>query len=103
MQRKEAAMPPILAAADEEARDAQLPPLRGKREHIGIAQPLRVDRLAALDEGQRLQPVADHRRLLIIHRLGGARHRVAEPFLQDRKSTRLNSSHYCAYRMPSSA
>src|SRR3546814_3432507 len=23
--------------------------------------------------------------------------------LEDRKSTRLNSSHYCAYRMPSSA
>src|SRR3546814_8230864 len=24
-------------------------------------------------------------------------------YVQDRKSTRLNSSHYCAYRMPSSA
>src|SRR3546814_2623527 len=28
-------------------------------------------------------------------------HRVAQ--FGDRKSTRLNSSHYCAYRMPSSA
>src|SRR3546814_6911012 len=26
-----------------------------------------------------------------------------QPLLQDRKSTRLNSSHYCASRMPASA
>src|SRR3546814_10838774 len=38
MRRKEAAMPPILPAADEEARDAQLPALRCEREHIGVAE-----------------------------------------------------------------
>src|SRR3546814_2819317 len=81
MRRKEAAMPPILPAADEEARDAQLPALRCEREHIGVAEAIGVDRLAALDEGQRLQPVTDHRRLLIIHRFGGARHRITQPFL----------------------
>src|SRR3546814_8163012 len=39
------------------------------------------DLLAALDEGQRLQPVAQHRRQLITHRLGRAGHRIAEPLL----------------------
>src|SRR3546814_3815594 len=66
MRREEAAMPPILPAADKETRDAQLPTLRRKRKDVGVAQPFGVDRLAALDEGQRFQ---------------------------DRKSTRLNSSH----------
>src|SRR3546814_6974433 len=36
---------------------------------------------------------------------GGARataHQLTVRLLQDRKSTRLNSSHYCASRMPSS-
>src|SRR3546814_6870737 len=87
MRRKEAAMPPILPAADEEARDAQLPALRCEREHIGVAEAIGVDRLAALDEGQRLQPVTDHRRLLIIHRFGGARHRITQPFLRSEEHT----------------
>src|SRR3546814_17344052 len=87
MHRKEAAMPPILTAADEEARDAQLPPLRGEREHVGIAKPLRVDRLAALDEGQRFQPVADHRRTFIINRLGCAGNSCTQPILDRRRAT----------------
>src|SRR3546814_14591222 len=74
MRREEAAMPPILPAADKETRDAQLPTLRRKRKDVGVAQPFGVDRLAALDEGQRFQPVAQHRRLLIIHREIGRAH-----------------------------
>src|SRR3546814_11599437 len=81
MRREEAAMPPILPAADKETRDAQLPTLRRKRKDVGVAQPFGVDRLAALDEGQRFQPVAQHRRLLIIPRFGGLGHRIAEPLL----------------------
>ena len=77
-------MPPILPAADEEARDAELSALRRESEDIGVAEPVGVDRLAALDEGQRFQPVADHRRLLIVHRLGGLRHRGTQPFLDCR-------------------
>src|SRR3546814_8170373 len=53
-----------------------------------------------------------HRRndALVVHRhpdrvpIGALRLRVRnEDGLEDRKSTRLNSSHYCASRMPSSA
>src|SRR3546814_8788031 len=33
----------------------------------------------------------------------GAQHLVVAGGVEDRKSTRLNSSHSCAYRMPSSA
>src|SRR3546814_1112068 len=33
----------------------------------------------------------------------GAAQDILEENILDRKSTRLNSSHYCAYRMPSSA
>src|SRR3546814_18546976 len=38
--------------------------------------------------------------LLVLGRLAAA---FIEADGRDRKSTRLNSSHYCAYRMPSSA
>ena len=58
MRRKKAAMPPILSAADEEARDTQLPALRRQRKNIGIAQPVGMHRLATLNERQRFEPVA---------------------------------------------
>src|SRR3546814_1920669 len=37
------------------------------------------------------------------HAAEGERHWTETQLEQDRKSTRLNSSHYCATRMPSSA
>ena len=81
MGRKEAAVPPILPAANEETGDAELPALGRQGKDVGVTQPVGVDRLRPLDEGQRLQPVAQHRRLLEIHRVGGFGHRVAEPLL----------------------
>ena len=74
-------MAPILAAADEEGLDAHRPALAGEREDVGVAEPLGVDRLAALDVGQRAQPVAIDRGELEILRLGGLGHRLAEPRL----------------------
>ena len=74
-------MAPILAAADEEGLDAHRPALAGEREHVGVAEPLGVDRLAALDEGQRAQPVAEDRGELEIHRLGRLGHQPPELLL----------------------
>ena len=71
-------MPPILAAADEEGLDAHLPGLAGQREDVGVAEPLGMDRLAALDVGQRAQPVAVDRGQLEILRLGRLGHLLAE-------------------------
>src|SRR3546814_9697037 len=62
---KEAAVAPVLPAANEEALDAHCAALARKRENIRVGGSFRVHRLRALDIGQRL----------------------------DRKSTRLNSSH----------
>ena len=73
--REEAAMAPILAAADEEGLDAHRPALAGEREQIGVAEPLGVDRLAALDVGERAQPVAIDRGQFEIHRLRRVGHR----------------------------
>lgn len=81
MRREEAAVPPILPAANEEGLDTHLPRRTGQRENVGVAEPLGVNRLATLDIGQRAQPVAIHRRKLIILRLGRLGHRLAEPRL----------------------
>src|SRR3546814_2058304 len=121
---RSAAMPPILPAADEEGLDADRAFLRGEREDIRIAHAVGVDRLAALDEGERLEPIAQDRGKLAIHLVGRGFHLRTELGLYigrlareegfrivdqlgiigladpaDRKSTRLNSSHYCATRM----
>src|SRR3546814_7559168 len=45
----------------------------------------------------------DGRSRKILEHYGDVRTRVGGIFARDRKSTRLNSSHKCAYRMPSSA
>ena len=58
VRREESAMPPILPAANEEGLDRHGPALAGEREDVGIAEPFGMDRLAALDVGQRAQPVA---------------------------------------------
>ena len=60
MRRKKGAVPPILSAANEEGLNAHDAVAVGERKNIGIADALRVDRLTTLDEGQRLEPVAQH-------------------------------------------
>src|SRR5215210_1917023 len=55
---EEAAMAPIVAAADEEGLDRHHPALAGQGEYVGIPEPFRMDGLAALDEGQGAEPVA---------------------------------------------
>ncbi len=78
MRGKKGAMAPILAAADEERLDADLSLFGRQREDIGIADPFGIDRLRPLDEGQRLQPVAQHRRLFEVE-IGRRRlHRLAQ-------------------------
>ena len=74
-------MPPILTATNEERLNADLAGLRRQRENVGIAQPFGIDRLAALNEGEGAQPVAQHCGDLEIHGLGGGGHRGAELFL----------------------
>jgi hypothetical protein len=54
------------------------PDLVGEREDVGVAHSLGIDRLAALDEGECLQPVAQHRRQLEIEILGRGLHLLAE-------------------------
>src|SRR3546814_9412915 len=78
----------------------------GRAEHDAVArQRRRVDDLRAR---QAILEVADGRLDLTLTFLGGVifgifrEVAVGARFL-DRKSTRLNSSHYCASRMPSSA
>src|SRR4051812_14280632 len=85
MCRKESAMPPVLPAADEEGLDRDGPGLARQREHVGIAKPLGMHRLASLDVGQSAQPVAIDGRELIILAFGGRRHRLAQPALDARR------------------
>src|SRR3546814_7045554 len=54
---KEAAVAPVLPAANEEALDAHCAALARKRENIRVGGSFRVHRLRALDIGQRFQPV----------------------------------------------
>ena len=75
---KEAPVPPILPATDEERLHADHPVLRRQREHVGVADPLGIDRLTALDEGQRLQPVAQHGGQFEVHALGRRLHLLAQ-------------------------
>ena len=74
MGREEGAVRPVLPAADEESLDRHLPRLAGHGEDIGVLQPFGVDRLAALNEGRRAQPVAQHGRPLEIERFGRLGH-----------------------------
>jgi hypothetical protein len=73
VRREEGAVPPILPAADEEGLDAHGPALAGQREDVGVAEPLGMHRLAALDVGQRAQAVAvdgGKLEILLLGRLG---------------------------------
>ena len=71
-------MAPILPAADEEGLDRHRPGLAGQREHVGVAEPFGMHRLAALDVGQRAQPVAIDRGELVILPLRGLGHRACD-------------------------
>ena len=73
MRREEGAMAPILPAADEEGLDRHRPGLAGQREDVGIAQPLGMHRLDALDVGQRAQAVAVDGGELVVLLLGRLR------------------------------
>src|SRR3546814_7265307 len=94
---KEAAVPPVLSAANEKGLNADRSALAGHGKDVCISQALRVDRLTALNESQRFQAVAVNRGQLEIHRVRCALHCCAQLALHlrrlDRKSTRLNSSH----------
>ena len=82
---KEAAMTPILATTDEEGLDAGRRALGGDRPDIGVGHALGIDRLAALDEGERAQPVAQDGGKLEVHSFGRRRHLVGEFFLHLRR------------------
>ena len=51
-------MPPVLPSSNEEGLDGDCPPLACKRRNIDVAQPSRMDRLTALNIGQRAQQIA---------------------------------------------
>ena len=74
MRREKGAMPPILSAANEKCLNPHRAIFVRERKNIGIANALRVDRLAALNESQRAQPVAHDRCRFKIKRLGRRRH-----------------------------
>src|SRR3546814_3601353 len=85
----------------------------GLEEQRGVVQAQLVQRLAHRREIVRRhrQQTGEHARLHgletrqgMVGRLAGMGQRVADRCaVHDRKSTRLNFSHSCAYRMPSSA
>ena len=67
-------MPPVLPSANEKGLDRHGPGLAREREHVGVAKPFGMDRLAALDVGQRPQPVAIDGGQLIILAVRGLGH-----------------------------
>src|SRR5690348_15861022 len=75
MNWEKSSMPPILPATDEEGLDRHRPSPAREREHVGVAEPFRMNGLAALDVGQRAQPVAIDRGQLEIALLSGLGHR----------------------------
>ena len=60
----------VAAAPIEEHLDAGLAAVLRQRDHVGIVDRADVDALARGDVRQRLQPVADRRRLLEVEALG---------------------------------
>src|SRR3546814_11254055 len=74
MDWKEAAVPPVLSAANEKGLNADRSALAGHGKDVCISQALRVDRLTALNESQRFQAVAVNRGQPAIHRVRCALH-----------------------------
>ncbi len=80
---EEAAVAPVLAAADEEDLHAHGAAIGGHGDHVGFAGgAFGVDGLAALNEGQRLQPVTQHRRCLEVHGFRRRLHRLGQLLLR---------------------
>src|SRR3546814_17395214 len=80
MDWKEAAVPPVLSAANEKGLNADRSALAGHGKDVCISQALRVDRLTALNESQRFPAVAVNRGQLEIHRV-----RFALPRSEERR------------------
>ena len=72
--REIGAVAPVLAGAEEEHLDADLPALLMDGEDVGLLDALRVDALVALHMRQRRQPVAIDRGPLEIEIFGGLLH-----------------------------
>src|SRR3546814_10527545 len=83
---KEAAVAPVLPAANEEALDAHCAALARKRENIRVGGSFRVHRLRALDIGQRFQPVTIDGREFEIEIGRGRLHRFAQLSLNGARS-----------------
>ena len=64
----------VATVAVEEHLHAGLPAVLRERHHVGIVDRADVDALARGDVGERLEAVADRRRLLELERLGRRRH-----------------------------
>ena len=75
---EEGAMAPILSAANEKGLDRDRARLASQRKHVRVSEAFRVHRLAALDVGQRPQPISIDGRQLVIVPLGGKSHLLAE-------------------------
>src|SRR3546814_7635869 len=88
MDWKEAAVPPVLSAANEKGLNADRYALAGHGKDVCISQALRVDRLTALNESQRFQAVAVNRGQLEIHRVRCALHCCAQLALHLRRFAR---------------
>ena len=85
MGREKRTMPPILPAADEKRLNTHHAVAVRQGKDIGIANALRINRLRPLNEGQRLQPVAQHGRTFEIERFGRALHFLRQLCLHIRR------------------
>src|SRR3546814_20407218 len=90
MDWKEAAVPPVLSAANEKGLNADRSALAGHGKDVCISKALRVDRLTALNESQRFQAVAVNVGQLDIHRVSCALHCCAPLALNLRRFAREN-------------
>jgi hypothetical protein len=81
VRREECAVAPVLAATYEKCLDRNGAALASEGEYVGVAQALRVHRLAALDVGQRSEAVAINCGELIILLVRGLSHGSREPGL----------------------
>ena len=61
MYRKEGTMSPVLPGANEESLDRHRSAFGREREDVGVAQAISVNRMAALDVGERAQPISVQR------------------------------------------
>ena len=87
MRGEEGTMPPILSAANEKRLNAHHPVAMRQRKDIGVAYALGVDRLRPLNEGERPQPVPNHRGTFKVECLGRRLHLLGQFRLNSRGFT----------------